>query len=265
VDTAYAAARNILVSYARERNSICAAEFTVALMLSVARKIPFAYSALKRGKHLGAAAAASEAETAKGLRADVTWDLGGDTPYVLYKGMQLNGHTLGVIGYGSIGRRVAALCRAFGMKILFYDPYVKEPPAEPDTRQVEMEELLAGSDIVTLHCKDTPQTRGIINARTFERMKPGAFFVNTSRGALVDEEALITALREKKIAGAALDVFAHEPIAKDHPFITELDNIIVTPHIAGATYDAIDYHTWQLTEEIKRFLRAEPLHYPYGN
>lgn len=94
-------------------------------------------------------------------------------------------------------------------------------------------------------------------------MKKTAFLINTSRGALVDEQALIEALSDKKIAGAALDVFSSEPIAANHPFITELDNVVITPHLAGATYDAIDNHTHQLVEDVKLFLDSKPLKYEY--
>lgn len=261
VDTAYAKERNILISYAPSRNTVCAAEFTVALMLCVTRKIPMSYMALKSGNHL--AERREEKTLASGLRDDVTWALGGDTPYVLYKGFQLSGHSLGVIGYGTIGREVARICRAFGMKILVADPFLNQAALESGDEKVELDELLSRADIVTLHCKDTPETRGIMNAAAFDKMKPSAYFINTSRGALVDEKALIGALRSRKIAGAALDVFASEPIAKDHPFITELDNIVVTPHIAGATYDAIDNHTRQLVSDVGHFLRGEPLEFEY--
>jgi D-3-phosphoglycerate dehydrogenase len=267
VDIGGAREKGILVSYAPARNTVCTAEFTVALMLSITRKIPMSYRALKSGYHL--AEAEVEAESRKpgpaepGLRDDVTWALGENSPYVLYKGFQMSGHSLGVIGCGSVGREVARICRSFGMKILVADPFLDPATLEAGDEKVGMDELLARADIVTLHCKDTPETRGIINRSVFEKMKPTAYFINTSRGALVDEAALIEALRARKIAGAALDVFGGEPLPEDHPFVRELDNIVITPHIAGATYDAINNHTRQMVRDVEHFLRGEPLEFEY--
>ncbi|MDR1204561.1 MAG: dihydrofolate reductase [Peptococcaceae bacterium] len=314
VDIGAAREKGIPVSYAPGRNTTCTAEFTVALMLSVMRKIPMAYAALKSGRHLAPAAAATPtapaaqaatvdsaahadpaaspnsaapaapapetaatpaaaapaaglpavAKTAEpGLRDDVTWALGPNSPYVLYKGFQMSGHTLGVVGYGGVGREVARICRSLGMKILAADPFIAPETLEAGDEQVGMDELLARADVVTLHCKDTPETRGVINRDAFEKMKSSAYFINTSRGALVDETALIEALRARKIAGAALDVFDSEPLPENHPFVAELDNIVITPHIAGATYDAIDHHTRQLARDVEHFLRGEPLEFEY--
>lgn len=261
IDIKYARKRNIQISYAPGRNSDCTAEFTVALMLAVTRKIPMAYKALKDGEHVGL----KEKQQAikAGLRRDVTWDLNDKSPYVLFKGMQLKGKTVGIIGYGSIGRRVANICGAFGMNVLINDPFFKNTDEITGVTFVSFEKLLKQADVVSVHCKDCEETQNLINARAFELMKKTAFLINTSRGALVDEQALIDALAGKKIAGAALDVFSSEPIAADHPFITELDNVVITPHLAGATYDAIDNHTHQLVEDVKLFLEGKSLKYEY--
>ena len=261
VDVAYAQSKGIKVIYTPGRNSDCTAEFTVALMLSITRKIPMAYRDLKNGKHTSDVK--RSVETRDGLRRDVTWALGKGTPYVDYKGFQMRGHTLGIIGYGSIGRRVAAICRGFGMKLIVHDPWLKPGDVEADVALKSFDEVISEADILTVHCKDTPETEKLINAAVFRRMKPSSFFINTSRGALVDEDALIEALRGGEIAGAAVDVFDSEPIAKDHPFITELDNIVITPHLAGATYDAISNHTRQIVSDTRHFLRGEPLEYEY--
>ncbi|TQI68239.1 2-hydroxyacid dehydrogenase [Clostridium sp. KNHs216] len=261
VDTGYARQKGIKVSYSPGRNTTCTAEFTVALMLSIMRKIPIAYSALHSGQHVSEKKRSNTVR--EGLRADVTWALDSNSPYVLYKGRQLSGRNLGIIGYGSIGRAVAKLCRGFGMHILIYDPFVDPDTLEEDTRSVSLDELLAQSDVVTVHCKDTPETRGIVNAEAFGKMKKTAYFINTSRGALVEEQALISALLNHEIAGAAVDVFESEPIAKDHPFLTQCDNIVVTPHLAGATYDAIINHTIALVKDIKHFIDGEPLEFEY--
>lgn len=262
IDTSYARSKNIQVSYAPGRNSVCTAEFTVAMMMSVMRRIPQAYAALHNGLHL--AEARAESATKDGLRSDVTWALAGDTPYVLYKGDQMAGRTLGIIGYGDIGRRVGRICaHGFGMKILVSDPFVSPDSLEEGVTLADFNLVLENSDVITVHCKDTPETRRLINREAFKRMKKTAYFINTSRGALVDEAALIEALLGREIAGAAVDVFESEPITRDHPFITKCDNIVITPHLAGATHDAIINHTKQLVTDVKHFLNHEPLEYNY--
>ena len=261
IDISHAKERGIKLSYAPGRNSDCTAEFTVALMLSITRKIPMAYRDLHEGKHT--ADHKQDVNIKEGLRRDVTWSLGKDTPYVEYKGFQVHGHTLGIIGYGSIGRRVGAICRAFGMNVIVSDPYPKQDMVEEYVTLKSFDEVLSEADIITVHCKDVPETEKLINARAFSKMKPTAYFINTSRGAVIDEQALIEALRNKKIAGAALDVYESEPIAKDHPFLTEFNNVVTTPHLAGATYDAITNHTKMLVDDVKHFLCGEELEYEY--
>lgn len=261
VDIEYLREKSIPLSYSPERNSDCTAEYTVAMMLSIMRRIPLAFHDLKNGLHT--VSESSDKEIKDGLKRDVTWALGKDTPYIQYKGFQMKGRTLGIIGYGSIGRRVAAICKGFGMNIIAYDPYL-EKNRYPELELVEtIVELAEKSDIVTVHSKDSPETYHIIDDKFISSMRKNAFLVNTSRGALVDESALIEALRNKKIAGAALDVFEREPIERLHPFLAELDNIIVTPHLAGATYDAIENHTGQLITDILHFINKEELEFEY--
>jgi D-3-phosphoglycerate dehydrogenase len=262
VDVEYAKKRGIPVLYTPGRNSDSTAEMTVALMLSVARKVPMAYMALKQGLFTSPVEANNAVKD--GLNRDVIWGIGEDQPYSVFKGVQLKGRALGVIGYGSIGRRVADICRAFGMKILIYDPYVCDIDVEDAvTKKATLDELFSQSDFVTTHLKVTPETTGMIGKKQFDLMKPTAYYLNTSRAAVVDEAALISALREKKIAGAALDVFASEPIASNHPFITELDNVVITPHICGAAADVLNNHTRMIINEVRRYLKGEPLLYKY--
>lgn len=262
VDVNYAKEKGIKVIYTPGRNSDSTAEHTIALMLSVARKIPMAYKALKEGKFTDET---SEKEKAKaGLREDVVWGFDSNSPYVVFKGTQLHGKTLGIIGYGSIGRRVGDIAAAIGMNLLIYDPYVSDIDINRIGREkVDLQRLLKESDFVTVHLKVTPDTRGIIGEEAFKLMKPTAYFINCARAAVVDEEALIQALRTGEIAGAALDVFNKEPIYKEHPFITELDNVVITPHIAGATNEVLSNHTDMIIKEIRRFLNNEPLLYEY--
>ena len=124
-------------------------------------------------------------------------------------------------------------------------------------------DLMREADFVTCHMKVTPETTGIVSREMISLMKPTAYFINASRGAILDEEAMIEALREKRIRGAAFDVYATEPIHVNHPYITELDNVIITPHIAGATNDVLVNHTRMLVSDIKRFLRGEHMLYQY--
>ena len=262
VDTAYAKSKGIKVLYTPGRNSDSTAEHTIALMLSVARNIPQAHMALKNGEFTGEA---PEKESAKkGLRDDVIWGMDEHSPYVVFKGMELKDKTLGIIGYGSIGRRVGEIAHAFGMNLLIYDPYVSDVDVNRLGRtKVSLDELLRKSDMVTVHLKVTEDTRNLINEEAFAKMKKNAYFINCARAAVVDEEALIEALRNKEIAGAALDVYAKEPIYKNHPFITELSNVVITPHIAGATYDILGNHTKMIIADIKRYKNNEHLIYEY--
>lgn len=262
IDIECARERNIPVLYTPGRNSDCTAEFTIALMLSIGRKIPMAYKSLKDGKYLSEEKL--ENQIKDGLKEDVTWALGAGTPYVEFKGMQLKGHTLGLIGYGSIGKRVANIARAFGMNIYIYDPFISEIELNDNVQtKVSFEKLLKESDFISCHCKVDESTRGLIGKEAFNMMKDTAYFINTSRGAIVDEEALIEALRKKKIAGAAIDVFNAEPLFKEHPFVKELDNIVITPHLAGATYDAIDNHSIMIVEDVKSFFKGEKMLHEY--
>ncbi len=258
IDYMTAAERNIPIVYTPGRNSDCTAEFTIALMLSIANRIPMVYQDLKNGKFL--ARKSKESKTNEGLREDVTWSLDGNSPYVLYKGVQLKEKTLGIVGYGDIGQKVAQLARAFGMKILVCDPYISEVRINDNVQtKVEFHELLKESDFVSTHVKVVEETRKMFNEIVFKKMKKTAFFINTSRGAVVDEDALIVALREGEICGAALDVYASEPLMEDHPFITELNNVVISPHLGGATYQAITNHTMMVIEDLRNFASGKQM------
>jgi D-3-phosphoglycerate dehydrogenase len=162
---------------------------------------------------------------------------GGEWPKAGYVGRDLAGAKLGLIGFGAIGRDVAALARGLGMAVSVFDPYATGLPADVQ-RETDLDTLLASADIVSLHCPLTTETRHLIDAKRIGRMKPGAFLVNTARGDIVDEAALIEALRNGVIAGAGLDSFAAEPPAKNSP-LWSLPNIIVTPHTGGAAKGAM--------------------------
>lgn len=262
IDLKAAKENNVTVVNTPGRNSDSTAEHTIGLMLSIARKIPMAYKSLKNGEFTGEKP--SKEDVKNGLKEDVIWDMDENSPYVIFKGKELKDKYLGIIGFGSIGRRVANIASAFGMNLLIYDPYVSEIDINRVGRKkVSLHKLLSESDFITTHLKVTPETRGLIGKEEFEKMKKSAYFINTSRAAVIDEEALIETLRNNEIAGAALDVFEKEPIYREHPFVTELDNIVITPHIAGATHDVLTNHTKMIIEELKRFLNGETLLYEY--
>src|SRR5438046_7570330 len=155
-----------------------------------------------------------------------------------FEGTELRGKTMGVVGLGRIGAHVAQLARAFGMSVVAHDPYLlPERAAEIGVPLLSLEELLRSADVVTLHVALTDQTHHLINADRLRLMKPTAVLINTARGELVDEAALVEAIKLKHISGAAIDVFAQEPLPADAP-LRKLDRVILTPHLAASTAEA---------------------------
>lgn len=210
IDVDAASAKGVIVTNTPGANSVATAEHAMALLLALCRHVPQAYSKLKQGK----------------------WDRKSFT------GIQLYRKTIGIIGMGRIGARVALRCQAFGMEVLAYDPYLTdEVAAELKVEPVSLDDLLARSDFITLHATSTPETEKMINAAAIAKMKDGVRIINTSRGALIDEAALVEGVKSGKVAGAALDVFTEEPIPTDHPLL-QLDNVVVTPHLAASTLEA---------------------------
>ena len=176
-------------------------------------------------------------------------------PELCYTGAELAGKTIGIVGLGHVGRRLAALCHAFGMRVLGCSRIAE---GVPGVEPCGMDVLLRKSDIVSLHVPLSEETRGLIDAAALEKMKPDALLVNSSRGAVVDEAALIRALREGAIAGACLDVYAEEPLPVDSP-LRELPNVILTPHTAGFP-DGVGFHRRRyafFAENICRFVAGE--------
>ncbi len=154
-------------------------------------------------------------------------------------GTEAQGRTIGIVGIGNVGRRIAELCRGLlGMNVLAYDPYLsKSEIAERGAQKVELDELLSRSDYVSINCPLTKESRGMIGAKQFALMQPHAYFITTARGFIHDEDALLEALRAKKIAGAGLDVWSKEPPPAEHPLL-QFDNVLASPHTAGVTREA---------------------------
>ncbi len=180
-----------------------------------------------------------------------------------YIGDELYGKTLGVVGFGQIGQRVAQLChRALDMPVLYYD-VVEYPEAAADlnARRVSLGELLVQADVVSLHVPLLPSTQGLVGEAELRRMKPGAYLINAARGPVVDEAALVTALREGWIAGAGLDVFAVEPASADNPLFT-LDDVVVTPHMASHTHEATRRMAMTVVSDVIAVLDGEHPRHP---
>ena len=170
---------------------------------------------------------------------------------------EMAGKTVGIIGAGNIGRKVARRAKAFETNLVYYDACnVPEIESELGARKVSLAELVSTSDIITLHAPLLKETRGLIGAREFAAMKPGAILVNTSRAELVNESALIDALQERKIAGAGIDVYYQEPVRTDHPLLT-MDNVVLTPHTAGHAFEGWARRCRFSWENIQRVTRGE--------
>ncbi|WP_395060758.1 NAD(P)-dependent oxidoreductase, partial [Polaromonas sp.] len=152
-----------------------------------------------------------------------------------HKSVELHGRTIGLVGLGAIGQRFACMCGAMGMRILGYDPYASNLP--PHIEIADLETIWRESDAISLHCPLTPENRNLLNARTFSACKRGVMLVNTARGGLIDELALLDAVHSGQVAAAGLDSFAVEPMVTPHPFHNE-PNIVLSPHIGGVTGDA---------------------------
>ncbi|HYH27849.1 MAG TPA: phosphoglycerate dehydrogenase, partial [Actinomycetota bacterium] len=229
VDVEAATRRGIMVVNAPQSNIVSAAEHTMALILALARNLPQAHSALTGG----------------------SWDR------ERFQGVELQGKTLGIVGLGRVGTMVAQRALAFGMRIVAYDPFVSQERARQLGVEVvpELAPLLVEADFVTIHLPKTAETAGLIGSRELAMMKDGARVVNTARGGIVDEAALVEAMTGGKLGGAALDVFAEEPVT-EHPLFG-LPNVVVTPHLGASTAEAQDKAGTAVAEMVRLALEGE--------
>jgi phosphoglycerate dehydrogenase-like enzyme len=180
-------------------------------------------------------------------------------PLQKFIGLEIEGRTLGIIGLGKLGAKVAGLAKAFGMNVIAWSPNLTpERCKEVGVGYATKEELFANADILTVHVVLSDRSRGLVGRADLARMKPSAFLVNTSRGPIVDETALLETLQQKKIAGAAIDVFSVEPLPVDHPF-RKLDNLVLTPHLGYVTEEGFRAHYTQMVEGIGGWLKGEPV------
>ena len=234
VDMKAARARGIQVVNTPGRNASAVAEFTIGAILAETRNITRGHDALRRGEWRGDL-----------YRADLA-------------GEELSEMTVGLIGYGEVGRRVVKLLKAFGCRILVSDPYVQL--SADDLRdgviQTSLDRVLAQSDVVSLHPRVTPETAKMINRDTLAQMKKGAYLINTARGPLLDYDALYDVLVSNHLRGAMLETFDIEPAPKDSPLL-QLPNVTLTPHIAGASVKTVRYAAGLAAEEVRRYLAGE--------
>jgi D-3-phosphoglycerate dehydrogenase len=210
-------------------------DHAMALLLALARKVTFANKLVQSGR----------------------WEV---PPIVPLR--RLEGQVLGLIGFGNIPRALAPKAKAFGFKVLTYDPYVNvEAATAAGVESVSFDDLLARSDFISVHAPLQPATRGLMNAKAFAKMKKGAFLINTARGPLIDEAALVAALDSGKLGGAGLDVLTVEPPAKDSPLIGR-DNVILTPHTGFYSVEALEELQTKCASDVARVLSGEKAIYP---
>jgi D-3-phosphoglycerate dehydrogenase / 2-oxoglutarate reductase len=230
VDVKAASEAGVVVAFTPEQNAISVAELALGMMLSLARQIPAADASTKGGR----------------------WER------QAFTGTELFGKTLGIVGLGRIGFLVAMRARAFGMRVIAHDAFVSPDSvlvAECGAALVSLDDLLARADVISVHVPNNAQTVGMFNAGLFARMKRNVMFINTSRGEVVDESALLSALREKRIAGAALDVRATEPPAAGE--LETLPNVILTPHVAAFTTEGQRRVVTSICRDVAAVLRGE--------
>jgi D-3-phosphoglycerate dehydrogenase / 2-oxoglutarate reductase len=236
VDLAAATKRGIPVVTAPGKNAEAVAELTVTLMVMLSRNIIRAYNHVRVDKVVGK-------DNYEGIA---------------FVGHELDGKSLGLIGFGRVGSRVAKRGLAFGMSVLVYDPFLEKAKVEsPGVRAVGIDEVL-GCDFVSLHARESKENENLIGKAQFSKMKRGAYFINTARPSMVDEDALMDALKSGNLAGAAMDVVRYDPARPVNPLV-ELENTIVMPHIGGATHETTTKGAFIVARQLERHLRGESM------
>ncbi len=236
VDVKAAAARGVAVTNIPTYGTSSVAQMVFALLLELCHHVQLHSDAVRAGE----------------------WSESRDFCFWKTPLVELQGKTIGIVGFGRIGRQVARIADAFGMRILAQDKFQGPAPDLADFRWAELDELLAQSDVVSLHCPLFPDTAGLINQETLARMKPSAFLINTSRGGLIVDQDLSDALNRNQIAGAALDVLSVEPPPADNPLL-KAKNILITPHISWATGEARARLMGIAVDNLKAYLAGKPV------
>ena len=231
VDVEAATKRGVAVVNTPARNARAVAEHALGLMFSLARQIPLAHSYVSSGQWKNPV-----------------------EPYISMRGVELRDRAIGIVGLGAIGSELARLCAALGMNVIAHDPFVANPP--PSARMASLEYLAANSDFISVHVPATADTTGMLDAKFISSVKRSSFLINCSDAAIIDQQALVRALESRQIAGAACDVFETHPIAPNNPLL-QLSNVILTPHLGGATNETIQRHSKMMANDILRFTRNE--------
>ena len=233
IDIVAAAERGIVVSNTPDYSTASVAQHTIALMLELAENLSLYNASVKRGD----------------------WVKSKKFCYFSYPFQELSGKTLGIIGFGTIGRAVAKIALSFGMRVV---ANARTPKTAEGVEFLSKEEVLKRADFLTLHCPLNEGTKGLINRETIALMKPTAYLINTARGGVVEEAAICEALREGKIAGAAIDVLDEEPMRDGHPYL-EAPNMIITPHVAWAAVESRTRLIGRVADNIKAFQNGSPI------
>lgn len=250
VDIDEAMSHGVIVCNNAGRNAGAVSDMTIAYILDLTRNISYTNNLIHNRK------ITSDLTTKPSEYKDTVWGLNNDSPFIKYRGKSINHMKLGLVGLGHAGQLVAYKAKAFGMEILGYDPYVDEETLPNYIKKVTFDELLADSDIISLHCVYTPQTKYMFSKNTFLQMKKGSYFINTSRGGLVNEDDLVEALNNGYLSGAALDVTDKEPISANSPLL-DAKNLIITPHIAGSSYDVQVVGSEMVLESLETYLAGK--------
>jgi D-3-phosphoglycerate dehydrogenase len=238
VDAKAAASRGIPVTRTVGRNAPPVADHTIGLLLAEIRNISKADSSVKDGNYF------------KDRNIRKSWH----DPV-----LEMEEKTLGIVGFGQVGRQVALRSRGFGLKVIAYDPYVdKTTMKKYDVAKVDLEYLLEHSDFISIHARETQETFHMIGEKEFNKMKPSCYFINTARGSIVDEASLVKTLTDKRIAGAAIDVFEDEPLKSDNPLL-KLENVTITPHTAGRSDKVYLRSVRLVTGTVARYLKGEQI------
>ena len=234
VDLDAATEHGVVVVHTPGRNAQAVAELVMGLMYSLARHIPQASAYVSTGRWQDPTEA-----------------------YTAFRGRELADATLGMIGFGAIGKSVAKLARAVGMRVVAYDPYVQsDSRGTAGVQFADLETLLRTSDFITVHVPETPETAGLLSSGLLNLMRPSAYIVNVTSPAVVDQAALASALRDGRLAGAAMDVHDAHPSPSNSPFLN-IPNVLLTPHIGGATHETVERHSQMVVADMQRYLKGQ--------
>lgn len=260
VDNEVLKAAGIPLSYTPGRNRVAVAEFNLGLMIAAARNLTLSSTGLAKGEHVGPAK--DDIYDIPDVKNVTFGPLDENHPFTDYGiGFELYGKKLGIAGYGAIGREVAVRAKAFGMEILAYDPFMAEEVITADgAKKVDLDTMLAESDMVSIHLPVIPDTIASVNKDWFSKMKPTAYLINTARAAVIHQKDFVEALQNKEIAGAAVDVYWQEPVPANHPLLS-MRNVVCTPHMAGLTTDVDNWSGEMMSQEVLAYLKGEDRKY----